>query len=343
MMTIDWDALGLEAPIGAPAIVHSRREQWLMERREIITASDAAAILGVDPYRLPSDIYLEKTGLGSVQETEPMRWGKRLENAIAAGYVAKTRRRVHDEVPYEVTRHPDIPWLGATLDRGVTWAGYSADFPGERGPEGIGATDLGALELKATGDASKWDDDESPLAYQIQLTVQMACSRRRWGSLAAFVSIYQPVTCRDHLFDAELFALMVPKLEQFRGYVQRREPPTHDPFWFSHDAIRQLWPADSGESIVLLIGKEEDGGQNRALALVEEWEKHKEAESAARVSRELCENALRLLMQDASTAYLKDGTSLNLKTVAETVVETYTRKAFRTLRRLRPKGMSRKE
>jgi len=38
------------------------REQWLELRRQGIGGSDAAAILGMNPWKSPMDVWLEKTG-----------------------------------------------------------------------------------------------------------------------------------------------------------------------------------------------------------------------------------------------------------------------------------------
>src|SRR5687767_8539180 len=102
----------------APAVLPSARERWLAERRELLTASDVAAVLGVDPRRSPLSVYAEKRGLLEVAETPWMRWGRRVEGAIAEAYADETGRPVRD-LGLEIQRHPDVPWLGATLDRQV--------------------------------------------------------------------------------------------------------------------------------------------------------------------------------------------------------------------------------
>lgn len=324
----DEDKAQEELTAQSPAIVHSKRRQWLMRRRELITASDVAAILGVDPFRRPSDVYMEKIGESVTEETEAMRWGKRLEDAIADGYKAETKRRVHAEPAYEVVTHPQLPWLGATLDRGVTCDGYNPFdlvVPGPLGPH-----ELGALELKATADPSKWEE-EPPVAYQVQLTVQMAVTGRSWGSLAAFVSLLRPVVWFDRAHDPELFGLMVPKLEEFRAYVLRREPPTDDPEWFSRAAIKKLWPTDTGEEIHL---------DAAARDLVTTWETAKEQASAAEEAQKAAEDALRVRLGAAAVGDLLDGTFLTLLTT-HVKAEEKPRPAhsYRTLRhtRARPK------
>ena len=58
-------------------------------RRSGIGGSDLGAILGVNKYKTPLDVYAEKLGLKEPQGDSPaMRWGRRLEPAIAAEFEA---------------------------------------------------------------------------------------------------------------------------------------------------------------------------------------------------------------------------------------------------------------
>jgi putative phage-type endonuclease len=306
-----------------PAIVHTVREQWLMRRRELITASDVAAILNCDPFRKPSDVYLQKIGAQEVAESEPMRWGRRLESAIAEAYGDATLRIVHaPAAPYVIDVHPDIPWLAATLDRRaeITAGSTPAPAPGD-----------GVVELKATAFAESWDDGP-PIAYQLQAQVQMSCASVQWGSLAAFVGLFRPVVWVDLKFDRELIEVIVPRLEAFRLCVERREPPV-SPEWFSREAIRRLWPTEDPAQKIAL--------DDKALALVESWETLKDEEADACRRKEDTEDALRVLMRDATTGYLPDGTSLTLRTTKATTIAEHVRAPFRVLRRFIPRGLQR--
>lgn len=71
------------------------REGWLAERRTGIGGSDAAAVLGISPWRTPVDVWLDKTGRAGPQpETEAMRIGTELEDYVARRYSAETGRSV---------------------------------------------------------------------------------------------------------------------------------------------------------------------------------------------------------------------------------------------------------
>lgn len=128
------------------------REEWLAVRRTGIGGSDVAAILGLDPDRGPLKVWEEKAGYQE-PENERMRWGKRLEGAIAEGFEEETGLKT--VLPAGTFVHVDRPWALANPDR----------FAVEDG------TVLGPVELKNKGEyvADKWEDaDEAPDSPAIQ-------------------------------------------------------------------------------------------------------------------------------------------------------------------------------
>ena len=61
------------------ALEYKTREEWLDGRKSLITASDAAAALGLSPFKSPLKLYTEKIGLAEDgEEREAMKWGKAL-------------------------------------------------------------------------------------------------------------------------------------------------------------------------------------------------------------------------------------------------------------------------
>jgi putative phage-type endonuclease len=86
----------------------------LAERGQVIGGSDAAAIVGASPYRGPLDVYLEKRGLVTVEESEPMRWGTLLEPVIRDEWAQ--RKGLAIVTTDETFRHRDHPWCVAHPD-----------------------------------------------------------------------------------------------------------------------------------------------------------------------------------------------------------------------------------
>ena len=94
------------------------REKWLEFRRQGIGGSDAAAVLGISPFRTGVDLYYDK--LGQPVEDDEQNWvakemGTVLEDLVARIFAKKTGLKV---TPMKMMfQHPDHPWMLADLDR----------------------------------------------------------------------------------------------------------------------------------------------------------------------------------------------------------------------------------
>jgi putative phage-type endonuclease len=291
------DLVPVSENVEGPTVVGDARERWLAERREpgLITASDVAAILEIDPRRGPLAVYAEK--IGATQPLEDEDWlafGRDVEGAIAKGYTRKTGRPARD-LGLVIQRHPDIPWLGATWDR-ETEGSELMPAP---------AAGPGPLEIKAVGGraVAEWKDTE-PTWYVVQLNIQMFVRGSAWGSLAPMFN-GQTIEARDHLRNDRFLALAVPRLEEFRQRVLRREPPEEtDGLAATSRAVRALFPGD-GRTVPL------DGPD--VLDLVARWESAKHQRAASDAAAEEIENELRRRLDGATFGALLDGTYLRIK------------------------------
>lgn len=77
------------------------REDWLQIRKQGISSSDAAAAVGLNPYKSQLEMWLEKTGRDAGMpkadphdEESPMYWGNILEPIVAWHYSKRTKQRV---------------------------------------------------------------------------------------------------------------------------------------------------------------------------------------------------------------------------------------------------------
>lgn len=80
-----------------------------------IGSSEIAAVVGLNPYRGPHDIYNEKRGIAAPFEgNEATEFGNRLESVILDWYEEQTGQKLDRT---NVSRaHPDAPWMLATVD-----------------------------------------------------------------------------------------------------------------------------------------------------------------------------------------------------------------------------------
>ena len=144
------------------------RDQWLEVRKGGIGSSDAAAAVGLHPYKSQLQLWMEKTGRDSElpvvdpqDDSNPMYWGTLLEPIVAAHYTRRTSRKVRRV--NAVLQHPEHSWMLANIDREVT-----------------GAADVQILECKTAGihGARLWRDGV-PEYVQLQVMHQLAVTASR--------------------------------------------------------------------------------------------------------------------------------------------------------------------
>jgi len=94
------------------------RADWLDTRRKTLGGSDAAAALGLSPWKSPLELYLEKRGeIADTRQTAAMEWGSLLEPVIVEAYRRKTGNQV---ITGEATRpfveRSPYPFMACNVD-----------------------------------------------------------------------------------------------------------------------------------------------------------------------------------------------------------------------------------
>jgi len=215
------------------------REDWLAVRQHGIGSSDASAAIGLNPYKSPLELWLEKTGRGdrlpSVDphdEESPLYWGTILEPIVAAHYTRRTGRRVRRI--NAVLQHPDpaLCWMLANIDREVT-----------------GAPEVQILECKTAGihGARLWKDGV-PEYVQLQVHHQLAVTGKQAADVAVLIG-GQRLEIHRIERDAALIARLIELERQFWHYVTSDTPPPADGSESAERALRCLYPEDSGNSL----------------------------------------------------------------------------------------------
>jgi putative phage-type endonuclease len=215
------------------------RKEWLERRRLGIGASESASILGLNPYKSAYALWAEKVGLvepADLSENEAVEWGHVLEASIAEKYVRITGRQVARPGAFEMHKCAEHPFMQATLDRII--------LPSDVKPHGV-------LEIKTTGShhADEWDGD-APTAHQCQFQHQLVVTGWTWGSLAVLIG-GQKFRYLDLERNDCFCAFLVEREEEFWDRVQREDPPPVDASDSTKEALKRLYPSDSGEKIAL--------------------------------------------------------------------------------------------
>lgn len=131
--------------------------KWLEMRNMGIGGSDASIVVGLNKWKSPFSLWLEKTGQSEPEDlsnNEYVYWGKKLEQAVSDRFCELTGKKVQKR---GLLQSEEYPFMLASVDRMVV---------GENA----------GLECKtANGFAGKqWEDDEVPDAYYIQCQHYMA-------------------------------------------------------------------------------------------------------------------------------------------------------------------------
>lgn len=224
---------------------HSTREEWLFARLAGIGGSEAAAIMGVSPWASPMSVYADKIGNAEpVEETEPMQWGKRLEEPAANAYCEETGRKVMNLGEFTILTSRHVPRAFATLDRLIIPC-----YDLERNPSP--ADGPGVLEIK-TSRLSALDgwEREPPTNYQIQVQHQMMVSGCKWGSFAVLFG-GQTFRWFDFVRNDAFLGELEQAIAEFWGHVTRREPPASDASEATTRALKAIYPRPTIEAVAL--------------------------------------------------------------------------------------------
>lgn len=132
------------------------RDAWLAERRKGLGGSDVAAMLGLSKYKTPYQLWLDKTGRETDDQTsEPAYWGNVLEDVVAREFAK--RNGVKIQRVNGLIKHPALEFAFANIDRAVVNPAISGTVRIKDG----GLTTDQILECKtASGWLEKlWGDD----------------------------------------------------------------------------------------------------------------------------------------------------------------------------------------
>ena len=184
----------------------------LTARRNYIGGSDAAAILGLNPYKNITDVYLEKTNQLEARATtsRPADLGNRLEPAL----VQIVADQLNEHVKLNERFHKD--WRSAQVDG---W------LPGTN--QVIEAKCIGLFNPRF--DRTEWGPegtDEIPLMYLVQVLWQLHVSDAESGFLSALLGGGLGHRTYNIPRNENLITTIDARISDFwHNHVQTRTPP----------------------------------------------------------------------------------------------------------------------
>lgn len=281
------------------------RQQWLSVRQGGIGSSDAAAAVGLCPYKSQLELWMEKTGRTPAENAPPgmddaRYWGTLLEPYVAVAYSQQTNRKVRKV--NAVLQHPTCPYMLANIDREV-----------------VGCPDVQILECKTAGEwGSKLWRDGVPEYIQLQVQHQLAVTNQQAVDVAVLLC-GQRLEIHRIERDEEVIARLMVLEARFWQYVTTDIQPPADGSESAGKALRQLYPGG---------GNTLDFCENRVLSdtfaelvvLKDELEvRGKHAERLKQTLQQAMGDAARAVFATGEVSFKRaqDGTGLDTKRLAQ--------------------------
>ena len=297
------------------------REQWLELRRRGLGGSDAATVVGLNPWSSKLALYADKMGLlPEKEDNEAMRQGRDLEAYVASRWEEVTGKKVQ-RVNF-ILANETYPFAFANIDRRVV---------GEKA----------LLEVKTTSVYNKTDfeNGEIPPQYYTQCVHYLAVTGYDRAYLAVAVlnkAFYTFVIERN---EAEINALMHLEYKFWTEHVQKQNPPDPDGSESSQTVLDLQERTEDTE----LMPDADDLFEEleRVSAMVKEHEEHKEELKQLIIAR--MGNKSRAQAQGWSASYLpQEREYVDMKKLKalypQAFQDSFYTKSFHVLRTKKNKG-----
>jgi putative phage-type endonuclease len=272
----------------------------LEERRSGVGGSDAATVLGLNPFTTAYELYLDKIGEAPPEDEDFLKesryWGSVLEAPVSDRYAEETGYKV--QKANNLIRSKEHPFMLANIDRKVVGEDMRIGFEAKTAARPDGWGESGSNEI--------------PPYIMLQCQHYLAVTEYDFWDLAVLIGnrdyrsyrIAPIADIREQLIAAE---------QEFWDRVENRVPP--EPQWQSAATtrlIKNLYPGTNGQVVQL-----PDVAQKYQDVLTD-------AQKQAKLYQGVidgCKNRIAMLQGEAAVAILPDQTAYTRK---EQVRKEYT-------------------
>lgn len=258
------------------------KEEWLNFRNKGIGGSDVATICGLNKYKSPLQLWLEKT-----EQVEPLEageaayFGTLLEPIIREEFARRSGLKV--DIINSMLKHPIFDFMLANVD------GVVIDQDNSKA--------IFEAKTASVFKSEQWEDNKIPEEYMLQIQHYMAVTGFSKTYIACLIGgnkfIYKEIKRDDELID------MIIQLEfNFWECVKNNVPPKIDGSESSSDLMSRLYPnANKDRSIIL---------PDEAQQLVEQYNSSKEQEKLFSEKKEEAANMLKQMIGDNEVGVIND-------------------------------------
>ena len=210
-------------------------EEWLEYRRLGIGGSDASVVCGINRYKSPVELWLDKTGQIPSQEAgEAAYWGTQLEPFVRSEFTKRTGIEVKQVK--ELLQSEEYPFMLANLD-GI------CEVP-----------DIGTCIFEAkTASAYKAGEWENTIPDEYM------CQIQHYMAVTGYAGTYIAVLIGGNTFkwrfverDEELISMLIELESAFWNHVQDGTPPPLDGSDASAKFLSERFPSSTPKSHITL-------------------------------------------------------------------------------------------
>lgn len=251
------------------------RDEWLAIRKKSIGGSEIAAVIGMNRWRTPFQVWAEKTGRidNAVQQSESMYWGTVMEAILRQEFAKRTGYSVK-EVRY-IFASADNPFMTANID------GYVD----------LGNGEYAVLEIKTAGNYAEQDwQDGCPIEYYLQVQHYLYIT----GMSKAFIAVLIGGNTFKYIEvdrDEDTIQTVVCCAKQFWNLVQTDTPPAVNEK--DNALLATLYP--SSKAVTVKMPKEYKD-------VLRQYTEAKQTIEAAKKLKDEAEAKLKAFMQENDTA-----------------------------------------
>lgn len=269
--------------------------EWLKERQKGIGGSDVGAILGVNKYKTPFQIYLEKTQeIKEVQESsEAAYWGTELEDMVAREFAKRTGKKVRRDTKHFASEK--YPFMVANIDRKVV---------GEKA----------ILECKTVNQfgAKEWEGEEIPASYLVQVQHYIYVTGAEKAYIACLIG-GQKFIWKEIKRDDELIEMIINAEKDFWKLVEEKTPPALDGSSAAEKYLKERFKDVQEGTKVALDSEHKE--------MIEEYLNLKEQIKELEQETKALENSLKLKIGDNEAGYI-DNFLVNWRGYSRTSIDS---------------------
>lgn len=186
-------------------------DKWLEYRKKGIGGSDASVVCGINKYKSPTELWMEKTDQLPYQEAgEAAYWGSVLEDIVRSEFTKRTGINV--QIVKQLLQSEDYPFMQANLD-GIC---ESPDH----------GTCIFEAKTASAYKVSEWDNS-IPAEYMLQIQHYMAVT----GYKGTYIAVLIGGNTFKWKFverDEDIIAMLIKFEADFWNYVTLLSPPPID-------------------------------------------------------------------------------------------------------------------